>query len=74
MTRADVTLAPASRADFPAFKRELQAAFAVAVVEEMGELPEGPIPSDAELDRALSAPGAVVRTSCKVGAEWAERW
>ena len=55
-----MTLAPASRADFPAFKRELQAAFAVAVVEEMGELPEGPIPSDAELDRALSAPGAVV--------------
>lgn len=60
MTRIRVTLLPAEPADFAAFKRDLQAAFAVAVVEEMGELPDGPIPSDADLDSALAAPNAVV--------------
>lgn len=60
MARTDVTLRHAELADFPAFKRDLQAAFAVAVVEEVGELPDGPIPSDADLDKALAAPNAVV--------------
>lgn len=60
MARPRAMLVPAEPADFPAFKRDLQAAFAVAVVEEMGELPDGPIPSDADLDRAMAAPNAVV--------------
>jgi len=60
MTRIDVTLRHAELADFPAFKRDLQAAFALAVVEEMGELPDGPIPSDEDLDKALAAPNAIV--------------
>lgn len=60
MSRTDVTLLPAEPADFPIFKRDLQAAFAVAVVEEIGELPDGPIPSDADLDGALAAPNAIV--------------
>lgn len=60
MTDSVITLSPTTAADYPAFKRELQAAFAVAVLQEMGDLPDGPIPSDAELDEALSAPHAVV--------------
>lgn len=60
MARNHVTLRPTEPTDFTAFKRDLQAAFAVAAVEEMGELPDGPIPSDADLDRALAAPNAVV--------------
>lgn len=41
------------------FKKDLQEAFAIAVVEEGGELQDGPIPSDEDLDRAIHAPGAV---------------
>lgn len=55
-----VTLAAADADDLPAFKRELQQAFAVAVVEEFGALPDGPIPADDDLDRAIAAPGAAV--------------
>jgi len=60
MTETPITLATADPADYPAFKLELQAAFAVAVVDELGSLPDGPIPSDRELDEAIAAPGAVV--------------
>lgn len=60
MTEHPVTIATADPADYPAFKRELQEAFAVAVVAELGALPDGPIPSDQELDAAIAAPGAVV--------------
>lgn len=59
MTEDLVTLAPARPDDFTAFKRELQDAFAVAVVAESGPLDE-PIPSDADLDESLGAPGSVV--------------
>lgn len=55
-----VTLDTAHPADFPAFKRDLQAAFAIAVANELGEAPDGPIPSDSDLDTAMHAPGAVV--------------
>lgn len=60
MAQTRVTLFLAAADDFPAFKRNLQAAFAVAVVAELGELPDGPIPSDTDLDGAMSAPDAVV--------------
>lgn len=60
MPRTPITLLPAQPAEFPAFKRDLQAAFALAVVEEMGCLAEGPIPSDADLDRSLNDPSAIV--------------
>lgn len=59
MTSKKITLAVAEAADLPAFKRELQEAFAVAVVEEFGALPDGPIPSDEDLDASMAAPGAV---------------
>lgn len=57
--------------DFAAFKTELQAAFALAVVDEFGAPADGPIPSDAVLDAAMSAPGAkvlrILRDGRKVG-------
>ncbi len=60
MTNDTVTLAPAHPDDLPAFKRELQEAFAIAVVAEFGALPDGPIPSDDDLDATFAHPGAVV--------------
>jgi len=55
-----VALAPVEPSDFPVFKSELQAAFALAVIDELGEQPEGPIPDDADLDKSLTAPNALV--------------
>lgn len=60
MTGETVTLAEAHPDDLPAFKKELQDAFAQAVIDEFGSLPDGPIPSDQVLDAAIAAPGAVV--------------
>lgn len=60
MKSNQITLVAAEADTLPAFKRELQDAFAVAVIEELGGLPDGPIPSDDDLDRSLAAPGAVV--------------
>jgi len=59
MTRHSVSLTVADPGDLPDFKRELQDAFAVAVIEEFGDLPDGPIPSDEDLDNAINAPAAV---------------
>jgi hypothetical protein len=55
-----VTLTNTHPSDVPTFKKELQDAFAVAVVDEFGTLPDGPIPSDEVLETAIKAPGAVV--------------
>lgn len=60
MTYDKITLSEAEPSDFPRFKSDLQAAFAVAIVDEFGELPDGPIPSDADLDGAMTAANAVV--------------
>ena len=59
MANDPVTLVVAQPDDLQAFKRELQDAFAVAVVEAFGPLPDGPIPSDRDLDEAIAAPGAI---------------
>ena len=71
MTNHSVSLTVADPGDLPAFKKELQEAFAVAVVEGLGDLPDGPIPSDEDLDKSINAPGAVaLRILCdgkKVG-------
>ncbi len=71
MTAGQITLAPADAGDIPDFKKELQDAFAVAVIEAFGALPDGPIPSDEDLDQAINAPNAVVlrilRDGRKVG-------
>lgn len=60
MKRDLITLAEARTSDHASFKKELQDAFAVAVVDAFGELPDGPIPSDEVLDAALDARDAVV--------------
>jgi hypothetical protein len=60
MTHDLITIAIADHGDFPAFKRELQEAFAVAVLEELGSELDGPIPADDDLDGAMTAPSAVV--------------
>lgn len=59
MSSLDVSLALADWSDLPDFKKELQEAFAIAVVEEFGDLPDGPIPSDEDLNEAINAPNAV---------------
>ena len=59
MTTDQITLAPIEPSDALRFKRELQTAFAIAVVDEYGELPDGPIPSDVDLDGAMTAQNAV---------------
>lgn len=60
MSSNSVSLAVADASDFPAFKKELQEAFAIAVIAEYGELPDGPIPDDEDLDKSMSTPGAIV--------------
>ena len=60
MTNELITLANTHPGDIAAFKKELQAAFALAVVDEFGNVPDEPIPSDEVLDRAVNAPAAVV--------------
>ena len=60
MQTNQITLAEARPSDHASFKEELQAAFAVAVIDEFGDLPDGPIPSDEVLDGALNARNAEV--------------
>ncbi len=71
MTQTTITLAPASNDDLPAFKRELQEAFALAAIDEFGALPDGPIPSDDVLNQSISGPNAevlrILRDGEKVG-------
>ncbi|SFL71699.1 hypothetical protein SAMN04488125_12231 [Methylorubrum salsuginis] len=71
MRNEPITFANTHPDDIAAFKKELQDAFALAVVDEFGELPDGPIPSDEVLDGGVNAPVAVtLRILCdgrKVG-------
>ncbi|MBL8845339.1 MAG: N-acetyltransferase [Hyphomicrobium zavarzinii] len=65
MSHELITLSEAHPGDLATFKIELQEAFAVAVIDEFGKLPDGPIPSDEVLDGAFMAPGAeVLRIVC----------
>ncbi|MFL0692288.1 MAG: GNAT family N-acetyltransferase [Agrobacterium tumefaciens] len=59
MTNHTITLAVAHPDDLPDFKTELQEAFSLAVIDTYGALPDGPIPSDEDLDSSINAPGAV---------------
>lgn len=56
----DVTLDIATEADYPRFRKDLQEAFAVAVVETFGAISEGPIPSDKDVAASLMAKNAKV--------------
>lgn len=55
-----VTLDIASEEDLPRFRKDLQAAFAIAVVETFGSVDEGPIPPDDDVAASFTAPNAVV--------------
>lgn len=59
MTNQALSLTIADPDDLLDFKRELQEAFSVAVIDEYGALPDGPIPFDEDLDNSINAPGAV---------------
>lgn len=65
MQDSQVTLAPVGPGDLPAFKADMEAAFAVAVIEAFGSLPDGSlpdgsIPSGEDLDQSITAPGTMV--------------
>lgn len=55
-----VTLAIAKPESLPDFKRNLQEAFSVAVIETFNADPEEPIPSDGDIEESFNAPGADV--------------
>ena len=57
---SDVTLALADASAFNAFKQELKASFSVAVEETFGAVEPSLIPSDADIEKSLTAPDAVV--------------
>lgn len=59
MTDTTISLAIADAHDIAAFKKDLQEAFAVAAIKELEEAPDGPIPSDDDLDASINAVGAV---------------
>ena len=54
-----VTLEVAGNGDLLGFKRDLQEAFAKAVTEAFGSIPDEMIPSDEDIEESFSAPGAV---------------
>lgn len=56
----EVTLEPVEPADRVDFMRDLQAAFAVAVTESFGFVPNEPVPSDADVAQSFEAPGAAI--------------
>lgn len=55
-----ITLERASAEDLNQFKEDLQKAFSIAVISEIGSLPDGPIPSDEDVWKSFGAPGAEV--------------
>lgn len=59
-TTGHVTLDIATEADLPRFRKDLQDAFAIAVVETFGSVEAGPIPSDDDVATSLTCPNAVV--------------
>ena len=55
-----VTLEVAKKEELLKFKRDLQEAFAVAVIETFEPNLDEPIPSDKDIEESFNAPGAVV--------------
>ena len=53
----NIRLEPARREELPAFCKQLQEAFSVAVIETFGPQDGGPIPADRDVWESLSAPG-----------------
>lgn len=57
---AHVTLERAKESDLPEFRKKLQEAFAIAVIETFGDCDDEPIPSDKDVQESFDAPGAAV--------------
>lgn len=55
-----ITLDIATEADLPRFRKDLQDAFSIAVVETFGSVDNGPIPPDEDVAASCAAPNAVV--------------
>lgn len=55
-----VTLDLAAETDLPRFRKDLQEAFAIAVVGTFGSVDDGPIPPDEDVAASFTAPNAVV--------------
>ena len=58
--KSSVTLEIATKEDLPQFKKELQASFAVAVIETFDSALDGPIPSDEDIEASFNESGAVI--------------
>ena len=54
-----ITLDLATKADLPDFSKNLQEAFAIAVVETFGSVAAGSLPSDGEIAASWNAPNAI---------------
>lgn len=55
-----IKLIPAKKTDLPAFQKELQEAFSVAVIESFGDVDSGPIPPDEVIAESFNGPQAEV--------------
>lgn len=62
-----VTLELAKESDLPEFRKKLQEAFVIAVIETFGDCEDEPIPSDNDIQESFDAPGAVVYHFLKDG-------
>lgn len=55
-----VTLEYVKKEELHKFKRDLQEAFAAAVIENFGSVLDGPIPSDKDIEESFNLPGAAI--------------
>jgi len=60
MNNEEISLKDITPEDVTTFKKELQEAFSLAVIDELGASPDEPIPDDDDLDNAINSPNSVV--------------
>lgn len=59
MRNEEISLKIITSEDVTTFKKELQEAFSLAIIDELGTSPDEPIPSDNDLEYALNSPNSV---------------